>query len=101
MTSSTGSRRGGLLAVELIGPFKSRKVFPALLAALQEDADPRIREGAAQALGRLGIKARKDAAFKLGLTGVREGLIVALRRDKVGGCPASRGRGPRPDLPGR
>ena len=35
------SRRGGLLAVELIGPFKSRKVFPALLAALQEDADPR------------------------------------------------------------
>ena len=79
------SRRGGLLAVELIGPFKSRKVFPALLAALQEDPDPRIREGAAQALGRLSIKARKNAAFKLGLTGVREGLIAALRRDKVGG----------------
>ena len=41
--------------------------------------------GAAQALGRLSIKARKNAAFKLGLTGVREGLIAALRRDKVGG----------------
>lgn len=77
------SRRGGLLAVELIGPKRSRKVFPAILSSLREDADPRLREGAAQALGRLSAKVAKETT-KQRLTEVRDGLVTALRSDKAG-----------------
>jgi HEAT repeat protein len=70
------SRRAGLIATELIG-VRSRKVVPALLDALRDDLDPRIREGAAQALGRLAPKAKAN----IRLNEVRDGLTTALRTD--------------------
>ncbi len=36
-------RRAGLLAVKLIGPRKSRKVVPALIAAVRENSEVKIR----------------------------------------------------------
>src|SRR5271165_5714262 len=47
-------RRAALLAVELIGPGKSPKVVPAVIAALRDDSDEKLREAAAAALGRIG-----------------------------------------------
>ncbi len=74
------NRLRGLIATGLIGPLKSRKVFPALLDALRDDPDPRIRSGAAQALGRTAPKAKEKQQR---LTEVRDGLITALRTDKA------------------
>lgn len=73
------SRRAGLLASELIGPIKSRKVFPDVLESLRDDPDPRLRDGAAQALGRMAQKAKKEG---LRLVEVRDGLTGALRMDR-------------------
>jgi HEAT repeat protein len=75
------SRRAGLIAAELIGPIKSRKVFPAILEALRDDADPRLRDGAAQALGKLAQKA-KAHDNRVRLVEVRDGLTTALRMDR-------------------
>jgi HEAT repeat protein len=87
-------RRAGLLAVEIIGPGKSRLVFPAVLTALHDDPDDKVRESAAAALGRLGgrmvddvkdanrIDPAVDRKKPLPLNEVREGLGEALRGDK-------------------
>jgi HEAT repeat protein len=76
-------RRAALLAVELIGPRRSRKVVPALVAALR-DAEERVREGAAAALGRIADKAvnASERADDLRLDAVRDGLATTLRGDK-------------------
>ncbi len=71
------NRRLGLLVAERIGP-TNRQVVPAILDALRDDPDARIREGAAQALGRLSPKIKKDSQ-RLGET--RERLTTALRMD--------------------
>jgi HEAT repeat protein len=77
-------RRAALIAVELIGPAKSPRVVPAIISALRDDKDDRIREAAATALGRIGerLAARppaEEAPFTLG----RDALIGALRTDKA------------------
>jgi HEAT repeat protein len=74
-------RRAALIAVEVIGPAKSRKVIPAVAMALRNDPDARVREGAAQALGRLSIKAKKQ---NFRFTDAREALVTALRTDRTG-----------------
>ncbi len=74
-------RRAGLLAVQLIGPRKSRKITPALLAALRENTEAKIRAGAASALGNIAAKAREDDDIPLDK--VRDALAAALRTDKA------------------
>jgi HEAT repeat protein len=87
-------RRAALIALELIGPVKSRQVYPALLTTLKDDPEEKIREGAAMALGRLGgraVEEAKEAYLRnpdgdrkktLPLSDVRDGLATALRGDK-------------------
>jgi HEAT repeat protein len=80
---SVDRRRAALLAAELIGPGKSTRVVPGIMAALRDDADERIREAAAAALGRIGERqaARsvgEDARFTAG----RDALLAAFRTDK-------------------
>ncbi len=94
-TYAVQQRRLGLLAVEVIGPGKSRNVLPALDAALQDDPDDKIREAAALALGRCATRLvdnvkdavrvdptleRKKVMPELGP--VRDALATAMRGDK-------------------
>lgn len=81
---SVNRRRVALLAVEYIGPKRSRKVFPALVGALRGDPDRRIREAAAKSLGRAIAKllSDPDRDEPLRLDTVRDGLVGALRKDK-------------------
>jgi HEAT repeat protein len=75
-------REAGLLGVSLIGPQRSPKVFPALLAALQDDPEESIRRGAAQSLGRLGAKVHDEnpnRSRKISLDEVRRGLAAGLK----------------------
>jgi HEAT repeat protein len=75
-------RRAALSGLEQIG-LKSPKGVLTVIAALKEDADPELREAAAQALGRLAQQAeevpkepkdkRKEAAE------MRDGCLTALR----------------------
>jgi HEAT repeat protein len=73
-------RRAGLLAVRLIGPRKSRKVVPALIGALRENSEEKIRSGAALALGGIADKARPDDDIRIDK--IRDALAAALRTDK-------------------
>jgi HEAT repeat protein len=87
-------RRGALKAVELIGPRKSKKVVPAVNAALRDDPDDRIREAAAVSLGRMvgpiAQKGEESETFPFGP--VRAVLIAALRTDKAGRVRAAAAR---------
>src|SRR5262249_9077782 len=80
-------RRGAVLALSLVPNPTIPKAVPPLLTALREDAEERVRESPAQALGRLGAKLRSLAKANMEtarLDDVREGLTVALRTDKAG-----------------
>lgn len=77
---SVNERRAGLLAIRLIGPRKSRKVVPALIGALRENSEEKIRSGAALALGDIASKARPDDDIRL--DAIRDALAAALRTDK-------------------
>ncbi len=80
---SADRRRAALLAVERIGPAKSPRVVPAVIAALRDDADERLREAAAAALGRIGERlAARTAAEPVPFTAGRDALAAALRTDK-------------------
>src|ERR1700723_411103 len=46
-------REAGLIVITFIGPQKSREVFPALLGALRNDPDERIRTLTAGYIGKL------------------------------------------------
>jgi HEAT repeat protein len=78
-------REASLIVITLIGPQKSREVFPALLGALRNDPDERIRALTAGYLGKLVAKVREDAKKKpemtIKLEEVREGLVRALSGD--------------------
>ena len=74
-------RRAGLLALRLIGPRKSRKVTSALIAALRENSDEKIRAAAASTLGDFAAKAREDD--DLPIDKIRDALAAALRTDKA------------------
>lgn len=77
-------RRAALLAVELIGTAKSPKVLPAILAALRDDADDKVREAAAVAIGRIGERlAARPLAEKVSFVQGRASLVSALRTDKA------------------
>jgi HEAT repeat protein len=80
------ARKAGVLAVAIIGPQKSREVFPALIGALRDDSDESIRNLAAQKLGVLGNKVHEDRKENRGpdikLDDVRDGLVFALQTDK-------------------
>jgi sugar phosphate isomerase/epimerase/HEAT repeat protein len=76
-----GERHAGLLAVQFIGPRKSRKVTPALIAALRENSEERIRAGAALALGRIARSAREEDPVPIDK--IRDALAASLRADKV------------------
>jgi HEAT repeat protein len=83
-------RRAALLATELIGPGKSPAVVPAIIAALRDDSDEKVREAAATALGRIGERqAAKPLAEKQPFTAGRDALAGALRTDKSGRVRAS------------
>lgn len=75
-----GQRKAGLLAVQLIGPRKSRKVTPALIAALRENTEDTIRSGAARALGDIAAKARDEDDIPI--EKIRDALAASLRSDK-------------------
>ena len=77
---TVGQRRLGLIAVQVIGPRKSRKVTPALIAALRENSEETIRSGAARALGEIASKSRDED--DLVLDKIRNALAAALRSDK-------------------
>jgi HEAT repeat protein len=81
------TRKQGVLAVELIGQERSRKVVPALVKALQEDKDAGVRAYAARAVGRSVAKAmeqaRADKKDELPrFDNARDALAKALRTEK-------------------
>lgn len=73
-------RQAGLIAVQLIGPRKSRKVTQALIAAVRENTEETIRAGAARALGSIAAKARDEDDIPIDK--IREALALSLRTDK-------------------
>jgi HEAT repeat protein len=82
------TRKRGVLALELIGQERSKKVIPALVKALQEDKDASIRAAAARAVGRSVAKvmdqARADKKEELPrFDNARDALAKALRTEKA------------------
>ncbi len=77
---NVNERRAGLIAVRLIGPRKSRKVVPALIGAVRENSEEKVRTGAALALGDIADKARPDDDIRI--DNIRDALAAALRTDK-------------------
>ena len=76
-------RQGALIALERIGPLKSSKVLPAVVAALTSPAqDEAVRESAATALGRMYDRVKEDNEF-VHWDGARDGLAAAVRTDKA------------------
>ncbi|HZV06452.1 MAG TPA: HEAT repeat domain-containing protein [Gemmataceae bacterium] len=73
-------RKAGLLALQLIGPRKSRKVTQALIAAVRENTEDTIRIGAAHALGEIAAKARDEDDIPI--EKIRDALAASLRTDK-------------------
>jgi HEAT repeat protein len=74
-------RYKALLALQLIGPNRSRKVPSALIAAVRENSEEKIRAGAARVLGRFASKAREDE--EVPIDKIRDALAATLRADKV------------------
>jgi HEAT repeat protein len=73
-------RQAGLLAVQFIGPRKSRKVTQALIAAARENTEESIRAGAAGALGAIAAHAREEDDIPV--EKIRDVLAASLRGDK-------------------
>jgi HEAT repeat protein len=78
---TTEKRRVALLAIELVGPAKSKLILPAMVAALRNDPEPVIRAAAAQGLG--GISA-KCLPAKQDFSPGRDALFTAVRTDPSG-----------------
>src|SRR5262249_49995580 len=81
-------RQRGVIGVEQIGHYGSRKVVPALVKAMREDKDDKVRARAARAVGRAIAKAmqqaREDKKDELPrFDNARDELTVVLRTDKV------------------
>lgn len=73
-------RQAGLLAVQYIGPRRSRKVTQALIAAVRENTEESIRAGAARALGGIAAKARDEDDIPV--EKIRDALSLSLRSDR-------------------
>lgn len=74
-------RRAAILALEIIGPLKSKLIIQATAGALRDDPSDRIREAAAHALGRMCVKARQE---KVKYEEGRDALTIALGQDHAG-----------------
>jgi HEAT repeat protein len=92
-------RRKAVLALRLVGAIKSRKVVPALLKTLREDADEEVRRAAALAIGSA-VSNHFAAARKLEedlprYGDARDALASKLKTDKSGtvraGCAEALG----------
>jgi HEAT repeat protein len=80
-------RRRGIIGLEQIGHQGSRKVTPALVKALREDKDAKVRATAARAVGRVTARAVERARDtkqddSLRTDPVRDALATALRTEK-------------------
>ncbi|HEX3314178.1 MAG TPA: HEAT repeat domain-containing protein [Gemmataceae bacterium] len=79
-------RRASLIALGVFGP-KTSGVLPAVIEALDKDADPQVRTDAAMLLGRMGVDAKlavpslADALVKDKEATVREAAARALGGD--------------------
>lgn len=85
---TAAARRRGMIGVEQIGHYGSRKVVPALVKALREDGDKSIRAAAARATGRTVAKALEQARLDKKeelprFDTARDALALALRMDKA------------------
>jgi HEAT repeat protein len=79
---SAEHRRAALLATEMIGPAKSSRVVPGVVATLRDDSDERLREAAAATLGRVAERlAARTTSEPTPFTAGRDALIAALRTD--------------------
>jgi HEAT repeat protein len=81
-------RQRGLIGVEQIGHYGSRKVVPALVKAMRDDKDEKVRARAARSVGRAIAKAmqqaRDDKKDELPrFDNARDELIIVLRTDKI------------------
>jgi HEAT repeat protein len=85
------SRRGALIALEIVG-LQSRKVVPAVAQAARQEEAPAVREAAVVLLGRLAAKAadaaaddasREKEAAREALKPALETLTEVLREDKI------------------
>jgi HEAT repeat protein len=75
-------RQAAIIALQLIGPNKSRKVLPALVSALRDDGEPKVRARAGSVLGALVEKAIRDKNTDVRLPPLRDALAAAVRADK-------------------
>ena len=78
---ATEKRRIALLAIELVGPAKSKNILPAMVSALRNDSEAVIRAAAAQGLGNIAIKCRNA---KQDFGPGRDALFSAVRTDNSG-----------------
>ncbi len=76
------NRFAAVIAAEVAGVKRSRKVVPVLLVALRDDADERVREKAAALLGRLADQLLRDKVEDFPFDSMRDGLSAAVRGDK-------------------
>ena len=80
--SSVEHRRAALLATEMIGAAKSPRVVTGIIGTLRDDADERLREAAAAALGRVAERlAARSAGEPAPFTAGRDALVASLRTD--------------------
>jgi HEAT repeat protein len=77
--AQTNRRRAALLALEAIGPEKSRLILPALVDTMREDPDDSVRAAAAGTLGRLAARPKADPEI---FVTPANGLLLALKKDK-------------------
>ncbi len=75
-------RQGALIALERIGPLKSAKTLPAVVAALtSKDQGEAVRAAAAGALGRMYDRVKEEDQM-IRWDGARDGLAAAVRTDR-------------------
>jgi HEAT repeat protein len=79
---NANNRLAAVLVADLAGVKRGRKVVPALLAALRDDADERVRERTAALLGRIADKLVRDKVEDFPYDPMRDGLSAAVRGDK-------------------
>jgi HEAT repeat protein len=75
-------RRAALMVVEQIGARHTGQMVPALLGALRDDKEEKVREGATAALGRVCARLRKDDSETFKFDNIRDALATALKGDR-------------------
>ena len=76
------TRRIALIALDQAGP-QTRKIFDTIGAALRDDKEVAVRQGAALTLGRLGSKALDERTLiNIPIGAGVEALAFAIKKDK-------------------